>query len=365
MLRSAIHKQHENLNATFTEQSDWQIPGNFGSVEQEVTNVRNNIGIIDLSNRSKLKLSGKEHLKLLQGMLSNDVLKLEVGQGVYSTLLTVKGKVMSDMRVYRNEEYAIMDLEPGMNKPIKDHLNKYKLSYRAEIEDISYDYSLFHICGPTSAGFIERLTGESTQNMDNLDFRDITMTGMRYIIFRVNRTGESGFDILVDNEHADRLWADIVKKGEDYELNPFGLDSLEVLRVEAGIPVYGKDFDDSTIPIEAGLWNALSFEKGCFIGQEVVARIKWRGRVNWHLVGLLIESEDIPDKNDPIYSGEKKVGRITSPVYSYTIRNPVALAYLRREYVEPGTGVMIRSGDKNINAKVVKTPFHNIDSTKD
>lgn len=364
MLKSAIHEQHVNLNATFTEQSDWQIPGNFGSVELEVTNVRKNIGIIDLSNRGKLRLSGKEHLRLLQGMLSNDVMKLEVGQGIYSTLLTVKGKVMTDMRVYRNDEYAIMDLEPGMNKQIKEHLIKYKLSYRAEIDDISYEYSQFHICGPDSAKFLYGFTSEDISRINELEFLEITSNDYKYFVFRVNRTGETGFDILVDNEHADQLWRDICQKGDEYGLRPFGLDSLEILRVEAGIPVYGKDFDDSTIPIEAGLWNALSFEKGCFIGQEVVARIKWRGRVNWHLAGLTMETNDVPSVNDPVYSDDKKIGRITSPVYSYTLKKPVSLAYLRREYVEPGTSVFISSDDKQIHAIVTETPFYIDDSLK-
>lgn len=359
MPRSAIHEQHVNLNAEFLQGNEWEIPANYGSVEREVETVRNTGGFADLSSRGKLLLKGKEHLKLLQGMLSNDVMLLEVGQGTYATLLTVKGKVMSDMRVYRSEDTAIMDLEPGINKVIRDHLVKYKLSYRAEIEDISYDYSLFHICGPAAADLLEKLFNIETANINEPGFIKVESENYSFFLFKVNRTGETGFDIMVGNEYASELWNRIFEEGKNDGLVPFGMDALEILRVEAGIPLYGKDFDDSTIPIEAGLWHALSFEKGCYIGQEVVARIKWRGRVNWHLVGILAEEGKIPEKDDPVYCGEKKIGRITSAVYSYSINKPVALGYVRREFVEPGTAVNILSGETVIAATVTATPFYN------
>lgn len=358
MLRSAIHEQHINLNANFLQGNDWEIPANYGSVEREVDTVRNTGGIADLSSRGKLLLKGREHLKLLQGMLSNDIMILKVGQGTYATLLTVKGKVMSDMRVYRNEDTAIVDLEPGMNKVISDHFIKYKLSYRAEIEDISYDYSLFHICGPAAADLLGKLFNVETANLNNLGFIQVESGDYSFFIFKVNRTGETGFDIMVGNVYASELWNNIFEEGKNDGLVPFGMDALEILRVEAGIPLYGKDFDDSTIPIEAGLWHALSFEKGCYIGQEVVARIKWRGRVNWHLVGILAEEGKIPEKDDPVYCGGKKIGRITSAVYSYTVRKPVALGYVRREFVEPGTAVNILSGETDIEATITATPFY-------
>lgn len=357
MLKTAIHDQHVSLNAKFRDGDEWALPASYGSVEKEVVSVRKGIGLIDLSSRGKLRLTGKDHLRLLQGMLSNDVMKLENGRGVYATLLTVKGKVMSDMRVYKGKDYALMDLEQGMNKTIRDHLVKYKLSYKAEIEDISFDYSLFHICGPGAAEFLEDLYGFRAGDLNNLEFAELGSDDRKIILISVNRTGESGFDLMVTNRIANELWSKIIEKGKDAGLTPFGADSLEVMRVEAGIPVYGSDFDDSTIPIEAGLWNALSFEKGCFIGQEVVARIKWRGRVNWHLVTIQIESDKLPARNDAIYNDSgKKIGRITSPVYSYQLKSPISLAYLRREYVEPGTKIHVQSGDISMEASVISPP---------
>lgn len=361
MIKSAIYEQHLDLNAVIPEDSLWAIPRYYSSTGEEVNNTRRNTGITDISHRGKLRLTGKEHLRLLQGMVSNDVMKLKEGQGVYATLLTVKGKVVSDMRIYKGEDYVLIDLEPGMNTKIKEHLVKYKLSFRAEIEDLTGDYSLFHICGPQIPEFMKSMEDSNPGlygEFEELEFAQLKMKNCDVTVHRVNRTGEPGFDIMTWNRYAGDIWKTLIRQGSNFGMLPFGLDALEILRVEAGIPVFGKDFDDSTIPIEAGLWNALSFEKGCYVGQEVIARIKWRGRVNWHLAGLVMESPDIPKSNDHVYIQEKKIGRLTSPVYSYTIEKPVSLAYLRREYIEHGTEVSVHSGDKIISAKVAGTPFY-------
>lgn len=357
MLKTAIHDRHKKLNASFNDYKDWQVPASYGSVEQEVLNTAKHMGIADISSRGKLKLTGKEHLRLLQGMLSNDVMKLSEGEGIYATLLTVKGKVVSDMRVFRGSDYALMDLEPGMNKTIRDHLIKYKLSYRAEIEDISLDNSLFHICGPEACDYLEDVSCLSLKNMDEYDFTEANISDTPCILFRVNRTGGKGFDIMVTNDQAGKLWDFLLEQGRDKGLISVGHDALEVMRIEAGIPLYGVDFDENTIPIEAGLWNALSFEKGCYIGQEVVARIKWRGRVNWHLKGLVTDSGTVPVRNSSVFSGEKKIGRVTSSVFSHTLKRAVALAYIRREFAVHGTEVYIDNERGNIRAEVSDTPF--------
>ncbi|HKQ31794.1 MAG TPA: glycine cleavage T C-terminal barrel domain-containing protein, partial [Thermodesulfobacteriota bacterium] len=127
---------------------------------------------------------------------------------------------------------------------------------------------------------------------------------------------------------------------------------------EAGIPLYGTDMDEETIPIEADIWNALSFEKGCYVGQEVVARIKWRGHVNRHLSGLVMSDERIPRKGSEIFVGEKKIGYVTSAVQSPAVGKPIALGYVRREYIEPGTPVLVKLPDGSFSeARVTPLPF--------
>ena len=131
------------------------------------------------------------------------------------------------------------------------------------------------------------------------------------------------------------------------------------MRIEAGIPVYGVDMDESNIPIEAGLWNALNFEKGCYVGQEVVARIKWRGHVNWHLMGFQSDGDIMPAIGDEIFDGERKIGRITSSAYSRSLNKHLSLGYIRREFKEPGTNISSKKVDgSTISAVVSELPFY-------
>ena len=345
----------------FPEGSDSHIPDFYSDVPDEVGNVRSNFGIIDLSNRGKLRLSGKEHLKLLQGMITNDVVELEDSKGVYATSLTPKGKIITDMRVHKLEGYTLIDLEPGINETYGAHLLKYRLSYKADIEDITESHSLFHLCGPGSVDFLRKTLKLSNIPKDEFDSVKLNMHGGELLIIKVNRTGETGFDFYAEVGTGFKVWTDLIDSGMEDGLKPFGISTLETLRIEAGIPVLGIDMDENTIPIEAGLWNALDFEKGCYIGQEVVARIKWRGRVNWHLVGFKInEFKDTLKSGCELFIGDKKVGRITSSVFSPTMGTTIALGYIRREFKEEGVSVdIVLEDNSGLKAAVSILPFIN------
>lgn len=325
--------------------------GTYGSMQEEYSGwlreyeaVRKRAGLLDLSARGKLRLSGKEHLKFLQGMLTNEVMKLAEGEGTYAAILTVKGRMLSDMRVYKDAESVLLDLEPGMNAKVKDLLLKYRLSYKAAVDDVTEELELFSIQGPESKNVLEA-AGITIPDLKEHGHFKAALNGMELICAAADRTGEEGYDLYFPADRSKEVRNYLLEKGSAFGLEPVGYKALEVLRVEAGIPVYGKDMDEETIPIEAGIWNALSFEKGCYIGQEVVARIKWRGHVNRHLMGIILEEGYAASESDEIVGGEKKTGRITSAAFSPALGRNVALGYVRREFIEPGTEVLIVSPD--------------------
>lgn len=355
MEKLILHENHIQAGANMVELLDTLIPADYGDESEEYTAARDSAAIADLSYRGKLRLSGKEHLRFLQGMLSNDVVKLEPGKGVYATLLTVKGRVVSDMRVYKSEDSVYLDLEPGMNVAVAELLKKYRLSYKAEIEDITDSMGIISLTGPGSPAIISRRFSVNPDEADEFDNIRTPFADGSVTIVRHDRTGRDGFDVIVDNALLKPLW-EVLTSGDN--LKPVGRNALETLRIEAGIPRYGIDIDDTIIPIEAGLWSALNFEKGCYVGQEVVARIKWRGHVNRHLMGLIIDNDKLPSRDDEVFSGEKKIGRVTSSVYSPLLEKPVALAYIRREFIEPGTPVsVILSSSDPVGATVSALPF--------
>jgi len=359
MKKLPLHEVHQSLGASFEDSSGWGVPVDYGDKLSEYESVRNNVGIIDLSSRGKVRLSGKHHLKFLQGMLSNDVMKLQQGKGMYATILTVKGRMVSDMKVYKQEDSILLDLEPEVNQKVSELLTKFRLSYKADIDDLTETIGLISIQGPNSKKLIEKLLDEEISDMQEYDSFKRDFQGSEITVVFLNRTGEQGFDLYIDNGGLQSLWAELLNKGEELNIKPIGYDAFNTLRIEAGIPSYNVDMDENNIPIEAGLWTALDFEKGCYVGQEVVARIKWRGHVNWHLVGFRCDGELVPKLGDEIYDGERKIGRITSSTMSPGLNKPLSLGYVRREFKDEGTKVSIKLSDNTeVQAEVTELPFY-------
>jgi glycine cleavage system T protein len=359
MQKLALNEVHKSLGASFIDSSGWSVPGDYGDKMSEYKAVRENVGIADLSSRGELRLSGKDHLKFLQGMLSNDLMILEEGKGMYATILTVKGRMISDMRVYKDKEPVFLDLEPGMNEIVSELLTKFRLSYKATIDDLTETLGLISVQGPDSKKLLELLLEVEIPPMNEYDFSKKDFRGSEIFLVYVNRTGEKGFDIYIENKNIQYLWEELMKHGEALNIKPIGYHTLNTLRIEAGIPVYNLDMDENNIPIEAGLWSALNFEKGCYVGQEVIARIKWRGHVNWHLLGFVIIGDQLAEVGDEIYSGEKKIGRVTSSAFSHKLNKPVCLGYIRREFKEPGNIVSINGTDHpEFQAEVTRLPFY-------
>ena len=191
------------------------------------------------------------------------------------------------------------------------------------------------------------------------DFTACDFGGATLLIIRSEITGEIGYDLVVQTGALVRLWEALFEKGRTMGVRPIGLRALDTLRIEAGIPRYGIDMDEETIPLEARLENkAISYTKGCYVGQEVVARATYRGHVNWLLSGLKSEGETVPLKGDKIFSDDREVGHVTSAILSPTLHRPIALAYLRREVSEAGTLLTLRVESQAIPVKVVTLPFY-------
>lgn len=358
MKKTLLHDTHSSEGAIFDDFSGWHMPKSYGSALEEYTGVRNGVGIADLSHRGKLRLSGKEHVKFLQGMVTNDISKLREGRGLYAALLTPKGRMISDMKLYCENESLLLDLEPGLNERVRELLVKYRLSYKANVEDVTESLCLLSVHGPNSRRLIQKtLNGEITE-LNEYEFLRKEINGTQAVIARANRTGEEGYDVFVSAKGVKTVWESLAENRKEFGLRPVGLDAMEILRIEAAIPRFGIDMDENTIPLEAGLEHAISYEKGCYVGQEVIARIKWRGHVNWCLAGFEIEGEDLPAKGDKIRQCEREIGYVTSSAFSPTLKKTIALGYIRRELIEPGTRVLVNTGGESKSAEVVKTPFY-------
>lgn len=355
---SPINEIHKSLGAKFAEVHGWEMPAHYGDPVAEHLNVRRGVGISDISHRGKVWISGKDRVMFLQKILSQDINKLTPNGGAYSTLLDVKGRMLAYMRIYRDEDSFLLDTEPCLSEKIVQILTHYLFREVVRIEDVTERYGLLTVQGPLARDLLGRLTGTEIKDMSECSHLNLHINGISCKVVRTSYTGEEGYDIYILQDEAAAVWG---TTGDTSPI-PFGLDALETLRLEAGTPVYSVDMDEHTIPIEANLDRAISYEKGCYIGQETIARIKFRGHVNRTLTGFCMNEDIVPEKGDKIckviHDIEHDIGVITSSCLSPILKRPIALGYIRIEYNEPGEVVYIDRGTQRLMAIVTQLPFY-------
>jgi len=300
--------------------------------------VREGCGLVDRSDRGKLVLSGPEAREFLQGQVSNDVEALAPGTGCYAALLTHKGKMLADLRVLAFERGLWLDTERLALQELFNVLHRTKLGRAVEIEKRTLQRGLLSLVGPAAA---------TVAGVAPLAEHAHVLAQIGGVAVRVVGT-DLGLDVVCDAEDAPVVAASLAAAGS----LPVPEAAAEVLRVERGRPRYGVDLDDSVIPQEAGLnARAVSFTKGCYVGQETVARLHYRGKPNRHLRGLRLSAPVAT--GTPLRLGEREVGRVGSTVVS-PVHGPIALALVRRE-AAPGDAVAV---GEDGTAEVVALPFH-------
>ncbi len=299
-------------------------------------------GLIDRSERGKLALTGSECNAFLAGQVTNDIVGLEAGRGCYAAFLTHKGKMLGDLRVLAVGEPAaelLLDTERATLQALFDLVRRFKIGYDVELHKRTVQRGLLSLIGPRARA----IAGAQDLAEEEHAHRAGAIAGhaVRLIVT------DGGIDVLCDADDTDAVRAALEQDGA----TPVSEAATEIVRVERGRPRYGFDLDDTTIPQEAGLnARAVSFTKGCYVGQETVARLFYRGKPNRHLRGLRL-SEPAPVGTE-LQLGERVVGRLTSSVVSPT-DGPIALALVRRE-APVGETVALAGG---ASAEVVELPF--------
>jgi folate-binding protein YgfZ len=290
-------------------------------------------------------------------MLTNDINALTPGQGCYATFLTPQGRTLADMRVYCLEESLLLVVEPDLQEKVITSLRKFTIGNRVELLDRSEELALLSIQGPKSGEFLSQVMPSVNLSLQPFGHSRLDIGTTQVLCCRVNRTASGGYDLLVPQQNLVEIWTLFSEMDKSVAIGPVGLNALNVHRVEAGIPLYGVDVDETHIPLEAGLDNAISLKKGCYIGQEIIARATYLGHLNRKLAGLLLTGEQAVTKGDRVFREEKDIGWITSSVYSLSLRKPIALGYLRREVLAPGTSLVVDHKPVRIHCEVTTLPF--------
>jgi tRNA-modifying protein YgfZ len=308
-------------------------------LDAQYRQLREECGLLDRSERGKLAVVGPDAAEYLQGQLTNDVEALEPGDGQYAALLDRKGHMQADMRVLRpTDEEIWLDTEPGALAACRRHLQMYSIGREVEVADVSEERAILSLIGPRS---VEVAGGAA---LPENACEAMTIGGVECLA--VGTIG--GIDLIAAAADSARLLEALLAAGA-VEVTP---EAAEILRIEAGTPRYGAEMGAETMPAEAGIVeDAVSFTKGCYIGQETVARLHYKGRPNRHLRGLRLSAPAAPGA--ALRLGEKEVGRLGGSAVSPAL-GPIGLAILRRE-AEPGAELAV--GEDGVTAQVVDLPF--------
>ena len=358
MKKTPLYEIHHALGAVFTKNNeDWELVEHFTDSQQEHRAVRQGVGVVDLSHRGRLRLIGNDRVAYLHRIISNDVEGLGVGEGNYATILTNRGKIIADMKVYVFEDFIGIETNAETRSTLYQELDKYLIADDVTIEDFTERTGAVGVHGPKSAELLQEVYGFDVGNLPEYHSLVGEIDGRRIICVRANEAGEVGYNLCTTSESIEWLWDTTLTKGRAFGVQPVGLTALNTLRIEGGIPHYGSELDDSIFPGEAELEHSISYEKGCYIGQEIVARMKYRGHPNRLLRGFEIAGDTPPQKGDLLFDGDKEIGWITSAVVSPTLGKTIGMGYVRIAFTDEGSQVEVETADGRVNATVQLLPF--------
>jgi folate-binding protein YgfZ len=346
MVPLPLHARHVALGATFGELKGREVvdrtPG-----QDEDRALRTGAGLFDASAREVVRLTGPDRVTFLQGMVTQDVEGLPAGSVADAALLTAKGAMVADARVVKRTDDLLLLTEPGYGAVVLGTLERYLISEDAELSDASGELGQLSVVGPGAEALAARVLGlgpPAGTALRPFDSGGATGWALPQGLLL------PGLDLLVPVGMLGPVFDRLREGGA----TPVGFAALEVLRVERGTPRFGADMDEKTIPLEANLQRAIHYQKGCYIGQEVVARATFRGHINRHLVGLRFGGGR-PAPRTELFAGDRRVGWVTSVVESPRL-GAIGLGYAHRDVETPGTALVLAGGGGSATIEALPFP---------
>lgn len=357
--RTPLYEVADRAGAVFVEDAGWLVPAHFGDPKAEYAAARSGAGLWDESHRGKVELTGSEAGAFLHNLCTNDVNGLALGAGCEAFLTTNKAKVVAlvdvyHLRLYDGRDALWLDTSPGQSEKVLKHLDHFLISEQVEFADRTREFAQIHLAGPKATSVLQKALVDDVPPLGELHHMVRTFgVDSTCHIRRHDKLGLPGYDIVSLAARAPNVWQLLVRAGSQ----PSGKDSFETLRVEAGSPAYGVDVDDNTFAPEVGRTSrAISYDKGCYLGQEPIVMARDRGHVNRVLLGVKLAGGPVPP-NSPLFRDGKEVGRVTSSLASPRLGTAVGLAYVRRGNQDPGTVLEVDAGGVRRTAEVSALPF--------
>jgi aminomethyltransferase len=354
------HKKHGNI----VEYAGFDLPVWFEGIIPECRSVRNSCGIFDVSHMGRVLAEGKGAESFLNQLTTNDVSKLAVGRGQYSLLCNPKGGIMDDLTIFRIGSIRYLVVYNAGNRDKNwTWLLKNKTRSDVTISDVSDDVAMFAVQGPRAGTVLWNVSGVKLEEVERYGTRDVKVAGIPCLLTRSGYTGEDGFEIYIRNtsvkepSNAVKVWEKMLSSGRELGICAVGLGARDVLRLEAGMCLYGNDIDENTSPVEARLNWVVRLEKPDFVGKDAIMRLKEKGpgRVR---VGFKMKEKGIPRQGQDIFADSEAVGKVSSGTFSPTLSVGIGMGYVPPSQSAIGETISVGIRDHRVRAEVVKLPFY-------
>jgi folate-binding protein YgfZ len=329
-----------------------------GSVPAEHVSLTSRVGLFDRSHLSKVKLVGRDSIDLLQRLSTNDLSDLRNGISTLTVLVTEKGRVIDLVNLVPLPDKSLVLICSAPAAEVMNWIGRFIILEDVTLEDMSDDYALFSLIGPKAGDVLDPRRNQSAVVPESGSVQELTIQGARVIVFGSEPIGTGGLNLIVPASDARRVWEELLLAGTPDGLRPCTLQALDVLRVESGFPSFGKELTSEVNPLEAGLSRYVSFTKGCYIGQEVIARLDTYRKLQKRLMGLVIKGHGDGLEGAEVSVEGREVGFVTSAANSPKFGGQIALAYIRSQWAHEMTRVSITpKAQPSVDAIVVELPF--------
>ena len=352
-----LHDKHVELNAKMVDFAGWHMPVQYTSIIEEHKNVRENVGLFDVSHMGEIFVSGADACAFLNKIVPQNISKLTDTKAVYCQLTNERGCTLDDLIIYKikDNEYLVIANASRVDEDFNWMLQN-KDNFDVTINNESDKFSLIAVQGPKSKDLMTKMGIEILPPFFSI--KQDVLLGKNVWISRTGYTGEDGVEILLNNEDAQFMWDSLLEYGREFEVKPIGLGARDTLRLEAALHLYGNDLDENTTPIEAGLaWSIPKDKEANYNGKKIIEEQLANG-VSKKLIGLSMVDRGIARHGYKVYFNNEEVGVITSGGVSPMTNQNIALAYVKAlPEINIDTIIQVEIRDKFYNAKVVKRPF--------
>ncbi len=344
-----LHKQHKALGASLESYFDCPLPGRYGDLVAECRGARESVALFDTNYHAIAVFTGPDRVRYLNAVLTCDVKSLKDGEGTIGLLLNAQGHILSEVSCLALADRLLAIFHLSVHQRTIETLDKFIIMDDVTQADETEWLGSVAIEGPGAGAVLRELTGRSLDAMTEHGHAETTVNEISARVVRTSHFGEPGVELFAAREQLAKLWNLLLRAARAHGGGPIGYQALNALRLEAGIPWFGYDFDDKVIPHEAALEKShISYTKGCYTGQEIVERVRSRGHANRRRVRLKFSGKELPTAGAKLLSGAQEIGAVTSAAYSPRMQRVIGMGYVRREFTSAGSKLQWSGGESEV-----------------